>query len=54
MPEVRNASDNQPGGQVILLTAAAMLAFATNSLLCRLAPQQRGIDPARGCAGLRR
>ena len=28
------------------LTAAAMLAFAANSLLCRLALQQGGIDPA--------
>jgi drug/metabolite transporter (DMT)-like permease len=32
--------------QTSLLTAAAMLAFAANSLLCRLALQQRGIDPA--------
>jgi len=28
------------------LTAAAMLAFAANSILCRLALQRRGIDPA--------
>ena len=35
-----------PGLQAIVLTAAAMLAFAANSLLCRLALQQRGIDPA--------
>jgi drug/metabolite transporter (DMT)-like permease len=32
--------------QTIALVAAAMLAFAANSLLCRLALQQRGIDPA--------
>jgi drug/metabolite transporter (DMT)-like permease len=32
--------------QTIALTAAAMLAFAGNSLLCRLALQQGGIDPA--------
>jgi drug/metabolite transporter (DMT)-like permease len=32
--------------QTFVLTAAAMLAFAANSLLCRLALQQRGIDPA--------
>jgi drug/metabolite transporter (DMT)-like permease len=35
-----------PGLPVIILTAAAMFAFAANSLLCRLALQQRGIDPA--------
>jgi drug/metabolite transporter (DMT)-like permease len=32
--------------QAVALTAAAMLAFAANSLLCRLALQQGGIDPA--------
>jgi drug/metabolite transporter (DMT)-like permease len=32
--------------QTALLTALAMLAFAANSLLCRLALQQRSIDPA--------
>lgn len=32
--------------QTIILTTAAMLAFAANSLLCRLALEQRGIDPA--------
>lgn len=32
--------------QTMALTAAAMLAFAANSLLCRLALQQRLIDPA--------
>ena len=32
--------------QTIALTAVAMLAFAANSLLCRLALQRQGIDPA--------
>ena len=32
--------------QTIALTAVAMVAFAAHSLLCRLALQQRGIDPA--------
>ncbi|CAG9187020.1 hypothetical protein LMG23994_06501 [Cupriavidus pinatubonensis] len=32
--------------QTIMLTAVAMIAFAGNSLLCRLALQQGGIDPA--------
>jgi len=32
--------------RTLLLTAAAMVAFAANSLLCRLALQQGGIDPA--------
>jgi len=32
--------------QLIVLTAFAMLAFAGNSLLCRLALQHTGIDPA--------
>jgi drug/metabolite transporter (DMT)-like permease len=32
--------------KTIALTAAAMFAFAANSLLCRLALQQGGIDPA--------
>jgi len=32
--------------RTIALVATAMLAFAANSLLCRLALQQRGIDPA--------
>ena len=35
-----------PTLQTIALTAAAMLAFASNSLLCRLALRQGGIDPA--------
>ncbi|MGN8082761.1 DMT family transporter [Variovorax sp. 22077] len=34
------------GLRTILLTAIAMLAFAANSLLCRLALQRGGIDPA--------
>lgn len=32
--------------KTVTLTVAAMLAFAANSLLCRLALQQGGIDPA--------
>lgn len=32
--------------QTVALTAAAMVAFAANSLLCRLALQHQGIDPA--------
>ena len=32
--------------RTIVLTAAAMLAFAANSILCRLALAQGGIDPA--------
>jgi drug/metabolite transporter (DMT)-like permease len=35
-----------PALHTIALTALAMLAFAANSLLCRLALQQGGIDPA--------
>lgn len=35
-----------PSLHTVALTVAAMLAFAANSLLCRLALQQRGIDPA--------
>jgi len=34
------------GWRTVLLTTVAMLAFAANSLLCRLALQRRGIDPA--------
>lgn len=44
MPEARGG--DRPALRTILLTAAAMLAFAANSLLCRLALQRRGIDPA--------
>lgn len=43
MPEAHAAPSTW---QVFVLTAVAMLAFAANSLLCRLALQQRGIDPA--------
>ena len=32
--------------RTVALTAAAMVAFAANSLLCRLALQHQGIDPA--------
>jgi len=35
-----------PTARTLLLTAVAMLAFAANSLLCRLALQQASIDPA--------
>jgi drug/metabolite transporter (DMT)-like permease len=40
------AIDGAPGSRTVLLTAVAMLAFAANSLLCRLALQQQLIDPA--------
>ncbi|SFA75223.1 Threonine/homoserine efflux transporter RhtA [Collimonas sp. OK607] len=43
---MHNARNGRPTLQAIVLTAVAMLAFAANSLLCRLALQQRGIDPA--------
>lgn len=33
-------------GHVILLTALAMLAFAANSILCRIALERTAIDPA--------
>ena len=36
----------QPTARIVLLTALAMLAFAANSLLCRLALLQSSIDPA--------
>ena len=35
-----------PGFRLALLTATAMLAFAANSWLCRMALQRTGIDPA--------
>jgi drug/metabolite transporter (DMT)-like permease len=38
--------------RIVALTALAMLAFAANSLLCRLALRDTGIDPA-GFTGLR-
>lgn len=40
------AHDGRSTLQAVALTAAAMLAFAANSLLCRLALQHGGIDPA--------
>lgn len=43
---MREARGDLPALRTILLTAAAMLAFAANSLLCRLALQRKGIDPA--------
>lgn len=42
MPEERGL----PALRTVVLTVVAMLAFAANSLLCRLALQQGGIDPA--------
>ena len=36
----------RPGGRVVALTSVAMLAFASNSLLCRLALQGGRIDAA--------
>ena len=39
-------STGTPTSQTLALTAVAMLAFAGNSLLCRLALQHSGIDPA--------
>jgi len=39
-------SAGTPSSQTLALTAVAMLAFAGNSLLCRLALQHSGIDPA--------
>lgn len=44
-PHVPDAAHSH-GLRTILLTALAMLAFAANSLLCRLALQHKGIDPA--------
>jgi len=41
-----DARDAFPMLRTILLATAAMLAFAANSLLCRLALQHGGIDPA--------
>jgi drug/metabolite transporter (DMT)-like permease len=43
---VRDAVRAGPAWSVAGLTAVAMLAFAANSLLCRLALQQGRIDPA--------
>jgi drug/metabolite transporter (DMT)-like permease len=43
---VRDAVRGSPAWSAIGLTTVAMLAFAANSLLCRLALQQGRIDPA--------
>lgn len=43
---MHEAHGGRPALQAILLTAAAMLAFAANSLLCRLALLQGDIDAA--------
>lgn len=40
------APPSRPWVRTLVLTAVAMLAFAANSLLCRLALQQAAIDPA--------
>src|SRR5687768_13243741 len=40
------AAATLPSWRTLALTALAMLAFAANSLLCRLALQQAAIDPA--------
>lgn len=42
---MHESSGDVPTTQTILVTAAAMVAFAANSLLCRLALQQEHIDP---------
>jgi drug/metabolite transporter (DMT)-like permease len=39
-------ADHLPAARTLLLTSLAMVAFAANSLLCRLALQQPIIDPA--------
>lgn len=44
MPD--EAREGPPGLRTLALTVAAMLAFAANSLLCRLALQQEAIDAA--------
>lgn len=45
MPEARDNAQ-PPMLRTVLLTLVAMLAFAANSLLCRLALQHQGIDAA--------
>jgi drug/metabolite transporter (DMT)-like permease len=49
---MRDARDAAPAARTLLLTTVAMLAFAANSLLCRLALRQELIDPA-SFAGVR-
>lgn len=39
-------NSGSPSARIVLLTSMAMLAFAANSLLCRLALLQSSIDPA--------
>lgn len=43
---MREDHGNLPAFHIVILTAVAMLAFAANSLLCRLALQKGHIDPA--------
>jgi hypothetical protein len=37
---------HHPGARAFVLTAAALIAFASNSILCRLALSRGEIDPA--------
>jgi len=46
MPSRSGALARHPALATVALTALAMLAFAANSLLCRIALQQARIDPA--------
>ena len=46
MAEAASGEAHPSTGNVLVLTATAMLAFAANSLLCRLALGQKLIDPA--------
>ena len=46
MAEAASGEARPSAGNVLALTAIAMLAFAANSLLCRLALGQELIDPA--------
>jgi drug/metabolite transporter (DMT)-like permease len=41
-----NANERPAGGRTALLTLAALVAFASNSLLCRVALRAESIDPA--------
>jgi drug/metabolite transporter (DMT)-like permease len=41
----RHLAHRRPAAQVLALTVLALLAFAANSILCRLALRESGIDP---------
>lgn len=41
----RHLAHRRPAAQVFVLTVLALLAFAANSILCRLALREGGIDP---------